>query len=119
MTDRQFSIPSPFFDDSRIMIDCYDGDEYFIDVGGKLIRFEWSDRFGPLPLRKDGSEMTSIGPSHKFWKAVSWWNAQGRVLHWNKAIWHKPPPPIYKTEKRGRKTWIVGVIDAGEEGHDW
>jgi hypothetical protein len=119
MTDKQFSIPNPFGEDGRIMIDCYGSGEYFIEVNGEKILFEWSDRFGPLPLNKDGSEKSSIGPSHKFWLVASLWNLQGRRMKGNVAVWHKPRPPIYRTEKRGRKTFIVEVIDPGEKGYDW
>lgn len=125
-TDRQFSIPTPDSwlkpgeKPSRIMIDCFGGDEYLIDIRGKLVRFEWSEQFGPLPINKDGSEALSIGPKHGFWRAASLWNLQGRRLDGDLAIWHEPRQPVYETEHiSGRKYLITKVIDPGEPGHDW
>lgn len=126
MTDRQFSIPTPDSwlkpgeEPGRIMIDCYGGDEYLIDVRGKLVRFEWSDQFGPLPINKNGSKALSIGPKHGFWRAASLWNLQGRRLDGDRAIWHEPRKPVYETEHiRGRHYLITKVIDPGEPGDDW
>jgi hypothetical protein len=96
------------------MIDCFVGDEYFIEVRGKLIRFEWSEQCGPLPINKDGSEALSIGPKHGFWRAASLWNLQGRRLDGNKAIWHEPKKDVL--ERRGR---MLFVIEHGEPGQDW
>ena len=111
--DKQFSVP---FGDrgGQAFIDCFGGGEYLIDVRGKLIRFEWSERFGPLPINKDGSEPRSIGPRHGFWRAASLWNLQGQRVEGKKAIWHEPKKPV--TEKRGRRTFIV---QDGEPGWDW
>jgi hypothetical protein len=127
MADRQFSIPvpdswrEPDEKPSRIMIDCFGSDdEYLIDVRGKSVRFEWSERFGPMPINKDGSEALSIGPKHGFWRAASLWNLQGRRLDGNKAIWHEPRKPKYETKHLGGNRYlIVKVIDPGEPGHDW
>ena len=107
---------------SRVMIDSFGGDERFIEVRGKLIRFEWSDQFGPIPINKDGSEARSIGPTHGFWRAVSLWRLQGSRLDGDRAIWHEPRKPVYvyDTERvGGGRRKIVKVIDPGEEGHDW
>ena len=127
MPDRQFSIPKPASwsepDEapSRIMIDSFGGDhEYLITVRDKLIRFEWSDIFGPFPINKNGSEALSVGPKHGFWRAVSLWNLQGRRLEGNMAIWHEPRKPVYeKKHLGGRQYLITKVIDPGEPGHDW
>jgi len=117
--DKQFSIPKPWIppgeEPSRIMIDAFGGDEHFIEVRGKLIRFQWSAIFGPMPVNRDGSECRSIGPRHGFWRAASLWNLQGRRLEGNRAIWHEPRKPVY--EIHGRT--ITKVIDPGEPGHDW
>ena len=119
--DRQFSIPKPDgFDKpgtppSRIMIDCFGGGEYFIDLRGKLVRFEWSEQFGPMPINKDGSEALSIGPKHGFWRAASLWNLQGQRLDGNCAIWHEPKKPVLK--HLGGRNYMV--VEDGEPGHDW
>ena len=121
LADRQFSIPKP--DDwlkpgekpSRIMIDCFGGGEFFITVREKIVRFEWSEQFGPLPVTKTGAEMTSIGPKHPFWRAVSLWNLQGRRVDGNNAIWHEPKKPVLK--HLGGRNYMI--IEDGEPGHDW
>lgn len=118
MADHQFSIPAPWpekaGEETRVMIDSFGGDEYFIDVRGKLIRFEWSEQFGPLPINKDGSEARSIGPKHGFWRAASLWNLQGKRLEGARAIWHEPKKEVLKI--RGR---MIFVVQPGEPGHDW
>lgn len=112
MGDQQFEIK---LNGEPCFIDTFGGpEEYFIDVRGKLIRFEWSDRFGPMPIKKGGAEMTSIGTRHGFWRAASLWNLQGRRLEGDRAIWHEPKSPV--TEKRGRRTFI---IEHGDPGWDW
>jgi hypothetical protein len=123
--DRQFSIPAPWpekeGEETRVMIDIFGGpEEYLIDVRGKLIRFEWSEMFGPAPLTKTGAIMESIGPKHGFWRAASLWNLQGRRFEGNRAIWHEPRKPQYETRHLGGRNYeIVKVIDPGEPGHDW
>lgn len=127
MPDRQYSIPAPDGwskpgePRGRIMIDCFGGDdEYLIDVRGKLIRFEWSERFGPLPINKDGSEARGIGPKHGFWRAASLWNLQGRQLEGDRAIWHEPRKPVYEQKHLGGRHWLITkIIDPGEQGDDW
>lgn len=115
--DKQFSIAAPWPEEkpSRIMVDCFGCAEYVVAVRDRLIRFEWSDRFGPLPIRKDGRELLSIGPNHGFWLAVSLWRLQGSRLDGNKAIWHAPKRPVLK-HLGGRN---YEVIEAGEPGYDW
>ena len=125
MSDKQFSIAAPWEKPgdkpTRVMIDCFGGGEYFITVRDQKIRFEWSDQFGPLPIKKGGAEMTGIGPRHPFWRAASLWNLQGRRIDdEGNAVWHEPRQPVY--EKRhlgGGNYWITRVIDEGEPGHDW
>lgn len=116
--DRQFSIPGPESSDgkqSRIFIDCFGGGDYVIEVRGKDVRFEWSERFGPMPINKDGSEALSIGPRHAFWRIVSLWNLQGRRIENGKCIWHEPKKPVLR--HLGGRNYMV-VAD-GEPGHDW
>lgn len=124
MIDRQFSIPAPWpekpGEETRVMIDCFGGDEHFIAVRDEIIKFEWSGQFGPAPLNKDGSVKESIGPKHGFWRAASLWNLQGRRLEGRRAIWHEPRQPVYEKQHiRGRQYLITKVIDPGEPGHDW
>lgn len=122
MNDKQFSIERPAHwpsaadgSTSRIMIDVFGSGDYYIEVRGELIKFEFGERFGPMPLTKKGAERTSIGPNHQFWRAASLWNLQGRRLEGDRAIWHEPKKPVLK-HLGGRN---YQVIEDGEKGHDW
>jgi len=124
MRDRQFSIEQPQGDGwptpadgsrSRIMIDIFGSGEYFIEVRGEIIKFEFGDRFGPMPLTKTGAEKTSIGPRHPFWRAASLWALQGKRLDGNKAVWHEPKRPLLK--HLGGRDYLI--IEDGEKGYDW
>lgn len=116
MSDNQVSIAMP--DGGRAFLDCFGCEEFVIEVNGEHIPFDWSDQFGPLPLKKDrqgravGEKV--LGPRHQFWRAVSWWRLQGRRVENGLAIWHRPKPDIY--EKRGRHLF---VLQHGEPGWDW
>lgn len=115
--DRQFSInaePITGEKNTRIHIDVFGGGEYQIEVRGKLVRFEWSEQFGPMPINQDGSECLSVGPRHGFWRAASLWNLQGRRIENGKAIWHEPKQPVLI--RRGRE---LVVAEDGESGWDW
>lgn len=121
--DKQFSIEQPIGDGwptpadgskSHIMIDIFGGGEYFIDVADETIKFEWSERFGPMALTKKGAER-ALTPKHKFWRAASLWNLQGQRLEGSKAIWHEPKKPVL--QHLGGRNFMV--IEDGEKGYDW
>lgn len=111
MSDLQYSIPDG--SGGRIFIDQFGSGDYVIEVGKQTIHFEWSDRFGPLPLTKSGMPR-DLAWKHRFWRAASLWNLQGQRLEGNKAIWHEPKKPVIKCV--GRQ--IVYAED-GEPGWDW
>lgn len=111
MTDRQFSIPTDY---GRAFGDCFGSGNYLIDVGRKVQQFDWSDRFGPLPTRKNGVPV-DLEPKHPFWRAVSLWKLQGARLDGKTAIWHEPKRPVLK--HLGGKNYLV--VENGEEGWDW
>jgi hypothetical protein len=128
MHDRQLKFkhvgPAPASDADPLIItgvlSCFGGGSYEIEVRGKIIRFDWSEQFGPLPINRDGSEARSIGPKHAFWRAASLWNLQGQRLDGKHAIWHEPQKPVYElTPATGRHRVITKVIHPGEPGHDW
>lgn len=115
MNDDQWSIPDPINPEFRIFLDAYGaGGVYEIETKRGNVLFSWSDRFGPLPEKKNG-EVRDLPWNHPFWLCASLWNLQGRRAEGNRAIWHKPRKPVYRIV--GRE--IVEIIDEGEPGHDW
>lgn len=111
--DRQFSIPGD--KGTRVFVDCYGSGDYVIEVRNDLIQFDFSEQLGPMPTNKDGSEKRSIGPKHKFWRAVSLWKLQGMRLEGKRAIWHEPKRPVM--QHLGGRNYLV--IEPGEPGWDW
>lgn len=106
-------------DGSLIYIDGWGGDTFKIEVAGKLIPFEFSDRFGPLPLTKAGGGR-KMAWRHPFWRAASLWKLQGMRVENGRAIWHEPKKPVYeKKHLGGRQYLITKVIEPGEPGCDW
>jgi hypothetical protein len=112
MSDRHFSIPMP--DGSRAMLDCFGDDEFEIETSKGIIRFEWSDRFAPMPVTKTGAQR-NLAPRHPFWRAVSLWILQGRRIENGRAFWHEPRKPKY--DHIGGRHYLA--IEDGEVGHDW
>ncbi|MDE2442007.1 MAG: hypothetical protein KGP14_13370 [Betaproteobacteria bacterium] len=112
MADSQFIIDDG--NAGNICIDIFGDGDYEIEVRGETIHFDWSDRFGPIPLGKRGREI-DLGPGHKFWRAVSLWKLQGKQLEGNRAIWHEPKKPVL--QHLGGRNYLV--IEDGEPGYDW
>jgi len=112
MNDQHFSVPMP--DGTRAMIDVYGGDEFLISIRDEIIRFEFSEQFGPLPLNKKDAGRP-LRPSHPFWRAVSLWRLQGSRVEGGKAIWHVPKQPVLK--HLGGKHYRV--LEHGEPGWNW
>jgi hypothetical protein len=53
----------------------------YINIGGKVFRFDFSDRFGPLVLAKNGSLLErQPGPRSPFWAAIDAWVRQGKQI---------------------------------------
>lgn len=61
-------------------IDCWGVGPFVIEYCGRSYRFEDSDMFGPVPLRKDGEvkEPGYFGEQNPFWYAWGLWVEQGR-----------------------------------------
>jgi hypothetical protein len=67
--------------------------------GGKSFLFEDSDRFGPVPLKKNGWEVKAPGyfaENSQFWYAWQKWRDQGRRLAEDRqtCIWSHDEPAI-------------------------
>ena len=64
-------------------IDIWGEGPFIIEYLGRTYRFEDSDRFGPVPLKKNGWEVKEPGyfaERNPFWYAWGKWVEQGRRL---------------------------------------
>ena len=60
------------WDENTIITVCDLADQE-ITVNGKVWRFDYDRRLGPLWLKKDGSERRCQNPSKAVWKAFEQW----------------------------------------------
>lgn len=60
--------------------DCWGAGPFIIEYCGRCYRFEDSDMFGPVPLRKDNEikEPGYFGEHNPFWEPWGLWVQQGR-----------------------------------------
>jgi hypothetical protein len=63
-----------------VFFDAWGAGPFEIDIGGRIYRFEDSDRFGPALIKRDGDPKKHPYPPerHPFWQAWERWRAQGR-----------------------------------------
>lgn len=57
-----------------------DPHSYRIKINGRTHYFDWSDRFGPLFMTKDGRDLNNQNPPKLVWGALSQWKKQGKRL---------------------------------------
>ncbi len=96
---------------------CLDGSGQqvcIITVGTKQMRFEFSERFGPLFVGRANVPLENQNPP-KFLRAVSLWAVQGRRMSGDNCVWHEPKRPVTK-HIGGRR---YKIIEDGEVGWDW
>lgn len=72
-------------------IDPTDG-PFRITVGKRRWWFEWSERWGPLVVRRTGATANQPGWRSLFWRAACIWAKQGKRTNLQNALWHEPPP---------------------------
>lgn len=66
---------------SGVMIDAWGAGPFAITVAGRAFRFEDSDRFGPLLVRRNGDPTKNQpGERSPFWRPYALWRKQGRRL---------------------------------------
>lgn len=88
-------------------------DDFRIVVDAKEYTFEWHAYCGPMPTTKRGDER-KLGSRHRFWKAVTWWNMQGREVKDGLCAWRVPRPP--KLKHLGGRHYEI--VEDGEPGWD-
>ncbi len=59
--------------DENTIITFSDFSDQEITVNGKVWRFDYDRRLGPLWLKKDGSERSCQNPNKAVWKAFEQW----------------------------------------------
>lgn len=69
------------------------GPQRFIAVGLKSERFEDHPHIGPMPCSRMGAER-KLSPRHPFWRAVTLWYEQGKVIdERGNCVWKEPRTP--------------------------
>ncbi len=90
--------------------------QYLIRDGENQWRFEWSDRWGPLRVSKDGRTAGQPSWRSRFWTVTTIWAKQGkRTQPFGRetlAVWDQPPAAIYRYRQIGRRSRLL--IDAIE-----
>lgn len=95
--------------DSTIHVCSYHELSAVIEVDGESFHFDFSDRFGPLVTTKAGRECKEPDPKHKFWRAITLWEKQGKRVTGGRAIWEYPPPD--KLLRLGGKNYCEDTPD--------
>jgi hypothetical protein len=100
-------------------LDAWGAGPFIIKIGGtrggRAVRFEDSDRFGPSLVTPRGEIMKNQpGERSPFWLAHRLWVSQGRRLAPDgmTCVYDPPRPTLYRRDGRGRK-WIVQEGDEG------
>jgi hypothetical protein len=108
-------------------IDAWGAGPFILRDKGKEWSFEFSDRFGPILLNKDGEPraLQPISPKHPFWRPFNAWLAQGKKVEDGVAVWREPLPTVlrhivgrhYAVEEKGEDGGQTIVLpSAGKEG---
>ncbi len=94
---------------------CFGGPRLDIEVDGRRYAFEWHPYRGPMRLNRQTEDVCSRQPGEPstFWRAVTWWDKQGRRMKDGLCVWNRERGAKYKTVGVGRHREIVGV-DLGE-----
>lgn len=112
--DQKFSIPTPETGPgNRAMIDCSGGVTIKINIRGAMVPFEFSERWGTIPLKLNGA-VRDLPHTHPFWRITSLWVLQGKHVSDGVAVWCKPTKPVLR-DLGGRN---YKVIEDAEPGHD-
>lgn len=91
-----------------MFIDSWGSGPYVIETNGVSYRFEDSDQFGPLLIKKNGDPRDKQpGPRSPFWRAHWLWKQQGRQMKPDHitCIWRNPRPTIY--QRVGNRSYVL------------
>lgn len=96
-------------------IDTWGAGPFLIEVAGESWRFEDSDRFGPIFIKKNGDPLASqyLAERSPFWRAHRLWRRQGRPMHEDgiTCCWEEPKPMF--VQRFNKRTCLV--VENGEE----
>ncbi len=119
MADREFGhiVHVGKLDGYAVRCDTWGAGPFLLTVAGRQHRFEDSDRFGPLRVRKDGSIPSDPWwpERHPFWVAHRCWVRQGRRLESDgvTCIWAPPKPTVVR--HLGGRNFMM-IEDGDEDG---
>ena len=95
-------------------LDTWGAGPFVLEHNGKAWRFEDSDRFGPVWIRKDGvpseRQPTERSP---FWRPYYAWRDQGRRVDGDRCVFELHPPRPHKVRMMGRHYLL---FEEGDEG---
>lgn len=92
------------------------GRQVIIEVDGKRFRLYWSEMWGPSACDRYGDPLDKQPHhTHKFWRAATLWNRQGRRVESGVAVWHEPKPEILEVTGKGKRRTVTRVIQEAED----
>jgi hypothetical protein len=99
-------------------VDIWGAGPFTMPVGDKTIRFEDSDRFGPLFVGKRGEpkEDQFLRESSPFWRQHMLWVKQGRRLAADgvTCVWDEPKPNLFRRINRRNAVLVEAGDDDGK-----
>lgn len=107
-----------FLNGSGFCIDAWGVGPFEIEAGGKMFRFEDSDRFGPSLVNKRGDTLSNPYPPEgsPFWRAHFAWVKQGRRVDGIRCIYTPLRPTKYiMVNKNNAEIVENGDPDGGYE----
>jgi hypothetical protein len=96
---------------------CIDpGKTLKIEVSGKFYHFDFSERWGPNVTTKYGGTADQPHWKNPFWRAVSIWLGQGKIVQDGLCVWSEPPAGIDYVSRVSKRS-VLHVRSDYPEGY--